>query len=372
MDKANRFKWSYSERICALARKYRQFFSDGSPGQILAMICPYTFELDYAGMGLPDRGLDSWDYAGDMRGHILYSVRRLRAFLEYTKDLDNDYVPALNVNFGYGAHSAYFTGQPVIMGADTSWTKPFLTSWERLPELRMDENSYWFQKIMEGYRLLCEFCDGDYAISAFCNAGPGDMANAIRGNDLFYDLYDEPENVHALMDKCADAAIWLESEIAKAAGPGPECAGCGAGSVTANVWMPGAAPYISEDFNDLCPLEMYAEFGFAHTQKIIDRFGGAFIHHHAKGRHIHGKIAALRGLRLLEISLDPNCPRPVDELPGIFEEHGGLPLMIRCHARDVYGRMDDLKRGRAVLMLNIDSLEEGREAMRFIRRHSII
>jgi hypothetical protein len=46
--------------------------------------------------------------------------------------------------------------------------------------------------------------------------------------------------------------------------------------------------------------------------------------------------------------------------------------MIRCHARDVYEHIGDLKRGRAVIMLNIDSLGEGRDAMRFIRRHSII
>ncbi|MDR1538872.1 MAG: hypothetical protein LBU32_12925 [Clostridiales bacterium] len=356
------------DKLATLRAKYAQFFSDRTPGQILATICPYTFSLDYKSFGLPDRGYDSWDYGAQMREFIEYAAKRHRVFMEFTKSLDNDYFPALNLNFGYGVNSAYFTGQPVKMGVETSWTDPYLSDWSMLERLAVDEGAYWVGKIMEGYQILKEICDGSFAISSMANAGPGDMANAVRGNDLFTDIYDEPELVRELMDKCADAAIWLEEKLQRFT----RCDAAGDGSVTANVWFPGNAPYISEDFNDLCSRQSYEEFGRVYTQKIISHFEGGYIHHHAKGRHIHPAVAMIDGLKLLEISLDPKCPRPVDDLPRLFEEHDGLPLMIRCHAKDLPERIGDLKLGRVVIMLNIDTLDEGREAMKLIRKNSII
>lgn len=355
-----------NNRFFQLSEKYKQFFADKSKGQILCTICPYTFELDYKKLGFTRDRLDAWDFSGDAREFVKYQVDKNRAFMDYTRDLDNDYFPALNVNLGYGAHSAYFTGAEVIMGADTSWAHPILTDWSDLDQLKMDENNYWYRKILEMYGYMKEFCEGDYVLSAFSNAGPGDMANAIRGNDLFYDLMDEPENVHQLMDKCADAVIWLETKIREIAGY------IHGGTVTANVWFPNQTPYISEDFSDLCSDEMYREFGYRYTQKILNHFGGAFIHHHAKGYQVHKSIATLNSLNLLEISLDPKCDRPIDRIEEVFEMNNGVPLMIRCHARDLKTHIDRLKQGRVVIMLNIDSLEEGKEAMKLIRKNSII
>jgi hypothetical protein len=159
-----------------LKQKYDQFFRDTSKGQILCLICPYTFSIDYSAYGLePGRGLDTWD---------------------------------------------------------------------KLPELKLDRNRYWYQKILESFELYKKFWEGDYLLASYSHAGPGDMANAIRGNALFYDLYDEPDKVHT--------------------------------------------------------------------------------------------------------------------------------LMIRCHADDLESKIEDLKRGRVVIMLNVDSLEQVRDAMKFIRKNSII
>ena len=129
---------------------------------------------------------------------------------------------------------------------------------------------------------------------------------------------------------------------------------------------------MSEDATDLCSADIYREFGFRYTQKVIDALGGAYIHHHMKGRHVHSQIATLRGLKTLEISWDPNCPKPIEQLEEIYAIHGELPLMTRCTAPEVYERIEEIKRGRMVLMLNVTSLEEAREVMRFIRKHSRI
>jgi hypothetical protein len=60
----------------------------------------------------------------------------------------------------------------------------------------------------------------------------------------------------------------------------------------------------------------------------------------------------------------------VDRLETILAENAGVPLMIRCTARDVYEKIDIMKRGRLALMLMTDSLPEAEEALAFIRKHT--
>lgn len=357
---------SYNNRIVDKVAKYRQFFSDNTPGQIIVNICPYTFEPDGRPWEPEKRPLSSWDFDRQYREFMMERVGAVRRFLEFTRDLDNDYVPAVNPDLGAGVNSAWFSGAPVTIGDDTSWTHPVIHRWGDLENLRIDRSNRWVGLLREMVFCAVEACDGSYVPGTFPHFAPGDMANALRGNDLFIDLYDEPEQVHALMGKCAEATVWLERELRGIAGDV-----CG-GNVTANIWFPGPAPYLSEDFTDLCSAESYRTFGFRHTQKVLDELGGAYIHHHAKGYHVHGVIAKLKGLKTLEISLDPNGPKPVEHLPELFEINAGMPLMIRCAARDVYEHIEDMKRGRLIIMLNIDNLCEGRDAVRFIRKNSRI
>ena len=357
-----------SASISELAKKYKQFFSDTTKGQIVTTICPYTYELDYASFdpALANRPFSSWDYDKDLDAFADFQIKRHDVFMEHVKGLDNDYVPAIHVGAGYGVNSAFFSGQEVIMGDDTSWTLPFIKDWADMAKLEMNENNPWYQKLLAVTRRFVEQSDGRYAVSAFSNAGPGDLSNALRGDEIFYDLYDEPDYIHELMDKSADATIWLEESLHRIIGDV-----CG-GSVTANVWFPVHAPYLSMDFNDLCADEIFRTFDRPRTQRIINHFGGAYIHHHAKGFHIHKSIAEIENLSMLEISLDPNCERPIDHMDELMEMHGDLPIMIRCHANDVYENIEALKKGRVAIMLNIDNLEQGREVMKFIRKHSKI
>lgn len=356
----------YNDKLVALKEKYQQFFTDPTPGQILANICPYTFEIDYDTAGLSSRPLSSWDFDTELEAFALHCKKRHDLWLRHTRDLDNDYFPALAVNMGYGVHSAYFSGQEVVMGNDTSWVHPCIHEWEDMESLAMDESNLWYQKILQVAQLFVDWQQGEYAVSGFANAGPGDMANALRGNDLFMDLYDDPDRVHQLMQRCVAPIVWLERSIQRLTGDTIS------GSVTANCWFPGRVPYLSGDFNDLCSPDIFRAFDYQYMQQVANSFDGLYLHHHMKGFHIHRDVAKLRGLKLLEISWDPNLPRPIDNLPEIYEMHDGVPLMVRCHARDLPAALDQMKHARTVIMLNIDSLDEGREAMKLIRRHSIL
>lgn len=358
----------YNRSILEKVEKYKRFFADERPGQLLGMICPYTFDIDYSKYGLTNRPFNSWDYATQAKEYAAYEVAMMRAYIEETRDLDNDYIPAIAIGRGTGVNSAYFSGAEVTMGVDTSWAHPVIDSWEDLDKLKIDPNNFWIKALKEMVQTCVDMNEGDYAVSTICNYGPGDMVNGLRGNEIFYDLYDYPDEVNALYRKATDAIIWLERELKKITG------GVCGGTVTANVWFPGNAPYLSEDFSDLCSADLFREFGRNYTQEILNTFGGAYIHHHAKGFHIHQEIASLQNLKLLEISWDPNCPRPVDHLEELFEMHQGpkVPLMIRCLPEDIYKNIETLKKGRVVMMINVQSLEEAKEVMAFLRKHSTV
>lgn len=356
----------YARHIQERVEKYEAFFADTSPGQILVAVTPYTFPLDYSRWGLEDRPLNSWDFERQADEFVEYEVRKLRCFLDYTKDLDNDFIPAISPGLGIGMNSAYFSGQDILFGEDTSWIHPVIEQWEDMEKLRPDEQNRWYRLIRRMTEKIVKLSEGDYAPAAFPHFAPMDMANALRGNELFYDFYDSPEKVHQLLDISADAIIWLQHRLHDITG---DMMG---GTAVGGMWIPGEAPFMSEDATDLCSAGLYREFGFHASQKVIDTFGGAYIHHHAKGWHVHRDIARLRGLKTLEISWDPNCPRPIDHLGDIYEKSNGLPIMTRCTAADVYERIDEMKQGRMVLMLNIRDLNEGREVIRWIRKHSIL
>jgi hypothetical protein len=191
-----------------------------------------------------------------------------------------------------------------------------------------------------------------------------DMANALRGNDLFTDFYDSPDEVHQLMKKSVEATLWLENEQRKIV---PMING---GTAIWGTWMPGNAIFMSEDATDLCAPDIFREFGKPYTEQISNAGGGCWIHHHAKGLHVHDEITKVNGLHMSELSWDPNCPRPVDNLEKLFKQHNGIPLMTRCTPQDIYEKIDIMKQGRLILMLSASSLDEAEEAITFLRKHS--
>lgn len=359
---------SYSKQITEKVSKYKTFFADKSLGQIMVIIQPYTFSIDYSPLGQMDgkAGLHHWDFDVEAKEFMERQIRRLQYFIEYTKELDNDYIPVVTPGLGIGIHSAYYSGADIIFGEDTSWVHPVIHDWNDLDNLELNHDNKWFKLLKYMLSYSCDICDGSYVPGTHGHFAPADMANALRGNQLFYDFYDSPEEVHKLMDKSADAIVWLQKELSKQIIP------VEAGSAVAGIWLPGDSLFMSEDAPDLCSPQIYTEFCRPYTQKVIDAVGGAYIHHHAKGEHVHNEIAKLTGLHTIEISWDPNCPRPIDHIVQIYEQNNGLPIKTRCTVADVYEKIDQIKQCRIILMLIINSLEEGREVMKFIRKHSKI
>ena len=356
----------YQPWLGDIIERYRAFFADDSPGSILVKLSTWDVPLDYASVGFEGRELDSWSFPDDAEAFAEHCLRRLRAERELVRSVEDDRIPSINPGLGIALNSVYYSGAEMIRGRDTTWAMPAVGGRGDIEALRPDPDNPWFGLIGRMNRRFCELNDGDYAVQTFSHLGPMDFANALRGNDLFTDFYDAPEMVHTLMERCVEAVLWLEREQRRIV---PEVRG---GTVIWGTWSPGRSVFMSEDASDLCSPATFTEFGRPYTERISEAAGGCWIHHHAKGLHVHGEIARVKGLRALEISLDPNCERPIDRLPELYESTGGVPLVTRCEPRDVYERIDEMRQGRLILELKTGDMKEAREAVGFVRKHSRI
>lgn len=62
--------------------KYKAFYKDDSPGQILAYISPpYNFEIDYTPYGIDERPLNQWNFDNEADAYVDTEVKKLRAYM---------------------------------------------------------------------------------------------------------------------------------------------------------------------------------------------------------------------------------------------------------------------------------------------------
>jgi hypothetical protein len=341
--------------------RFRAFFADPAPGQILVTLALWDMGIDYGDYGVPGRPLSAWDLATELDAFAENRIRQLRVAIRLHREVGDDWVPFVNPGFGIALNSVYASGAAVIPGEATTWVHPVIREVSDLEELALDPDNVWFRRITALNRRYVTMSEGDYTVQTFSHFAPMDMANALRGNALFTDFYDDPEFVHALMAYCVEAILWLERAQREIV---DDVLG---GTVIWGTWMPGDVIFMSEDATDLCSSRIYETFARPYTEAISQAVGGCYIHHHARGYHVHEAIAQVDGLRQLQISRDPNCAPPVARIEELYAWNGDVPLMTHCDARDVYEHIDAMKRGRLILQLTADDLDQARETIQFIR-----
>lgn len=355
----------FNASISRAMARYHEFFENPQPGQLLITIPPYTFSIP-SRPGVSQRTLMDWRPFEDAEKMAEAAVEGERYFAQYTQKVQSDYIPAVSPAYGIGLCSAFLSNAPVIPGIDTSWIHPAMDSLEDERPLKFDPENPWITFMRRYMKRARELWDGDFCVSTLCAMAPSDLANALRGNDLFYDLYDDPEGVRRLLDRCVEATVKLYGLIR------PLAVAPDGGFTAAGMWMPGEGLYLSEDGADLCSPQFYRELFGPATQKLVDCIGGAYIHHHAKGWQIQPLISKIRGVRFLEFSWDPNCPRPVDHLDELLENSLTTPLQIRCTLADLKKYLPQMKQGRISMMVVVENLDEACESVRLVRNASII
>lgn len=345
--------------------RYRRFHCSPGPGQVLIRV----------GIPVPDGTrapkMNEWDWDTQLTEYLDQCIEASETAFEAKRGVRDDSIPVMATSFGIAALSAYVAGE-VLPGEATSWTEPVIKDWADLDKLEIDENRVWFRRNVEATRYLSERGRGRFAVEPRTCLGPLDLANALRGNALFTDFYDHPAEVRRLLDFCVEAA----TAFIKAHQRVVEEVTCGSvpGRILAwgGQWLPGSAFAMSDDAPNLCSPALYRDFGYEYDQRLIHRFGGAFIHTHALGLHMVSEMMQLKGLRVLQISNDPGQPRPVERLEELINSSMacGAALHVACRPDELEYALKVALKGRIILDTSARDAADANEMVRMVRRYS--
>lgn len=109
------------------------------------------------------------------------------------------YFPNLGPNF----FAAAITNSELEFGDVTSWCRPCILEEEQVDRIGFHQDNLYYKKIVEMTQYALDRCDNKYMVG-YTDMHPSlDCADALRGTeDLCMDMYDEPEFVEKLTEKC--------------------------------------------------------------------------------------------------------------------------------------------------------------------------
>lgn len=307
--------------------------------------------------------LELWKFPQEYRQYTDACIEREKYIWQHRRDLPDDLIPNMKPYYGIAEHSA-FVGGTVTYGGNTSYHEHPLRDWDDLKNLRCDEENENFKMLMDSMRYLKERSDAEgFFVALRGGEAPMDLANAIRGNDLFMDFYDEEEMVHKLCEFCLNAVCWTfdhQLEIAHHVRGGVI-----SGMAT---WMPGhSIGHFSEDASSMCSADMYRTFGVPYTQRMMDKYDCGMVHVHTMGRHVLPDIAAMEKIRFVQFTRDPNQPEPIE----VYRENEDLLkdkiVMLPMRPDEIMQNLDFLARNKNMLSVDVDTLEEARSVLKAVR-----
>lgn len=321
--------------------------------------------IDYRGSGfpLPPRTpFPHWRFPDDLHRYLDEQIELLLDKWSSKNGIDDDAVPVLYPRFGIAEHSAFVAGE-VDYEEDTSYARPCVKNLNELSYLTLREDTPWLRMVTEGISYLAEESQGRYAVAQRGAMSPLDLANALRGNDLFTDFYDTPEAVHRLLDFCVTAcAFYIDRQIQVVPRlNGGSYSGC-------YTWLPdGGVGHWSEDTSVLCSARQYREFGRPYTLRLAARYNSILVHLHTAGAHSHADILTIPGIEMCELANDPGTPRGIDLLRDHRDLYAGKTLKLFVTPEEIRTHRDFLRESKTLLFCRVNDLDEAKDVVNFVR-----
>jgi hypothetical protein len=164
-------------------------------------------------------------------------------------------------------------------------------------------------------RLAAEFyeihrAEGGDAIAAYHpdTQSVFDVAHLLNGKSVFYDVADEPEWVHELLEVCLDLYLRVSRHI-KSLLREPETTMVHGHGTPQGVCFPDAGARTSEDTATLLSPRMIQEFVLPYTERALRPFGGGFVHFCGHHRRLFERLCESPLVRAIDLgnSEDYDC-----------------------------------------------------------------
>ena len=344
-------------RVKECIDKTREFYKTNKLGCALLKVKTIATQM------LPAISLTDYAFPQDMYQYLDARAQRYMMYLNQRADLDDDTIPAEGPWYGIAEHTA-FLGGSVDYRPETSWHHALLNSPDELDKLTMDKKNPIFQMVVGGISYMREKYGNDFLPMVRGASGALEMANTLRGNDFFYDFYEEPDSLKKLLEYCSKALIWNYEHQLEAAGV------CFGGIITGfGEWLPGRGlGHVSEDTTTMNSLEQFEEFGHPFTKHVYQHFDEVFLHMHALSEHCLASAASLPNLLLMEISSDPNTDRAVEVWRRNRQNMPNIIPVLRLTRKEIETNMDLLKTQKTIVWYDASSLEDAKDMCRLFSK----
>ena len=186
--------------------------------------------------------------------------------------------------------------------------------------------------------------------------GPMDIANAIRGNDILYDFYDDSESTKEFIDFCAEGVLWTYRNQMRYADE------VGGGYISGHgLWMPkNSIGRFSEDASTLCSPAMYKEFGLPATEKLLEHFDFASLHVHSLGRYCIPIFRQMDKIRIYQLT-------GLEVFEEYEKELNDVIVNLDLNAQTVKDNLAFLNSHKVIVNLVADSIDEVKEVIDLLR-----
>lgn len=340
--------------------QYKKLYSSNTPGSLI--IVNY-----WGGKQIPSPDLRDFDFSS-MEGHKRYWRRLVEnqfEIIDNRRELEDDWIPGISLHYGFGVFGTVFCDTELTFTVDTAFMEPVMDDIENLGMFSYSKDRFWSKVFEEAAEYLQDKAQDKFMVDVYPNPCPLDVVNLLRGNNLFTDFFEYPEQLKRLLSHATGEMLKHIKDVKKfSRAPW-------GGVYAYSRWIPGGA-IILEDAADLCSPEIHREFGLPYTKQVINEVKGAYLHHHSIGRHQYGNMASLPNLYVHQISTDPNGIRPAADLEYVLRESGKVICDIECMPEEVYKYMDNFKKGRFIICVHSSDLEEAKDLIRFVRKNSAL
>jgi len=198
---------------------------------------------------------------------------------------ESDALPMIRPNTGAATTATLFGLQQEILPNDPPWLQQHLTKQQisnfRLPDdIRSLGLMPFVKTIIAFYRTHLPMLP----IYVADTQGPFDLAHRVYGDAIFTELYDDPPFMKHLMDLVTDAYIRVTDYLKSLTGePIDRC-------YHSSFYMPTGGVRICEDTSTLLSPELIDEFVVPYTNRILEHFGGGWIHYCGQNDYLQNTI----------------------------------------------------------------------------------
>lgn len=344
--------------------RQKSFLVSGKPGLLTLL----AYKFGPAGpVKLPIDQID-WTDESSVERFAESQYRQFEAINRRHDKPEDDYVPWMGIQVGTGSIGASYLEEwsSVQMHYEsmTDWMNVPISDWRNLTWIGFNPENPYFRALLQVTRYLADRFDGIFGIRNYPHFNALDLANQFRGNELFTDIYDAPDEVREMLRLGNQAVMDMEQYVQENV-----IRPSGAFGAVCGVYIKNGV-YLSCDAGDMIGPDLLREFGWAEMQELCTTFGGAFLHHHEMGMKTLPVWAETSGLTLQHLMRDPNTAHLEDCVDdAVIVASLKVPVMFNTTFEKYRQHAGEWAQGRFAVQVDVCNEEQEREVLRLAEKY---